>query len=588
MDQPAGWRRVALSRGGILGSSLALAAALLLLGWADYRTTRRELLSLVETHATALRETIAAATRTNAAASAFAEAQISARVRDNARLLASLDRERPLDAAVIDAIARRNELFRVMVYDRAGTRELGSVAEASAARGRGAGGPAAGSGRGAGGGPGGGPGGGSGAGAGQGPGPGAAGLVARILEGTEEEIVGDVHAGRRGGAARLAAAVRRPRGGVILVNADASAILALQRQSSLDALLTEVVQHATDVAYVAVDVGGTRRSAGVLPSDLVTSQVPDGGSRQIDVEGRPVLEFTGRVSKQGDADTLVRVGMRLDDVRRVERRFLVRQAMSLLVALLLGGLGLGLVWLRSQYGSLADAHAKAREALERRDRLAAMGELASTVAHEIRNPLNAIAMSAQRLRREAFGGEQADPDNLALVDVIRRESNRINDRVQQFLAFARPPTLNPTRAALGPWLQAIVEAVRASASVRDVAIELDVSGAADAAIDPEQLRQAVDNLLRNAIEATPSGMPIAVRGVSARDGHRIVVRDSGPGIAADVLPKIFDLYYTTKHDGTGVGLAISQQIVSAHGGRIEVATDLGYGTTFTIVLPATS
>jgi signal transduction histidine kinase len=588
MDRPTGWRRLALSRRGILGSSLALAAALLAVGWFDYRTTRRELLGLVETHATTLRETVAAATRTNAAASAFAEAQISARVRDNARLLAAVDRVRPLDAQTVDEIARRNELFRVMVYDREGTREFSSIVEGPAAAGHGPGegpGPGGGPGRGPGrgGGAGQGPGGG-GPGPGTGPGAGAAGLVGRVLQGPEDEVVGDVHAGRRAGAGRLAAVVRRANGGAVLVNADATAVLSLQQQSSLDTLLTETVQHATDVAYIVVDAGGVRRSAGPLPDDLATP-APASGSRTLSLDSRPILEFSGRVGSAG-TDATVRVGMRLDEVRRVERRYLLRQATSLLVALLLGGLGLGLVWLRTQYGSLAEAHAKAREALERRDRLAAMGELASTVAHEIRNPLNAIAMSAQRLRREAFTAD-ADADNVALVDVIRRESDRINERVQQFLAFARPPRLDPVRTPVGPWLASIVEALRPSASVKDSGIDLDAAGATEADIDMEQLRQAVDNLLRNAIEATPAGQRVRVRASSARDGHRIEVRDTGPGIPPDVLPRIFDLYFTTKKDGTGVGLAHSQQIVSAHGGRIEVATEVGAGTTFTIVLPPT-
>ena len=99
---------------------------------------------------------------------------------------------------------------------------------------------------------------------------------------------------------------------------------------------------------------------------------------------------------------------------------------------------------------------------------------------------------------------------------------------------------------------------------------------------------AVDNLIRNAMDATPAGGRIDVSARSARDAHRIVVRDSGPGIPPDVLPRIFDLYFTTKRDGTGVGLAVSQQIVAGHRGRLEVESAPGAGATFTIVLPTTS
>jgi signal transduction histidine kinase len=216
-----------------------------------------------------------------------------------------------------------------------------------------------------------------------------------------------------------------------------------------------------------------------------------------------------------------------------------------------------------------------------------MGELASTVAHEVRNPLNAIAMSAQRLRSEAFSGPDADPESAALVDVIRRESERIDGRITQFLAFARPPVLTRSRVQIGPWLASTVEAVRPLAESRGLALLLDTAKAGAADIDAEQLRQVVDNLLRNAIDATPPGGQITVTGSSGSGELAIAVRDTGTGIAHDVLPKVFDLYFTTKAQGTGVGLAVSQQIVVAHGGRFDVDSTPGEGTTMTIVLPAT-
>ncbi len=311
-------------------------------------------------------------------------------------------------------------------------------------------------------------------------------------------------------------------------------------------------------------------------------------AHELDVDGRPVREFAGPVARAGEAapPTIVRIGMRMDEIRRIERRFLVRQAASLAAAVLLGAVGLGLVWLNARYGTLADAHRKAREALERRDRLAAMGELASTVAHEIRNPLNAIAMSAQRLQREAFAAGAGDDEHRDLVGVIRREADRISARVQQFVTFARPPALQLAPVALGPWLEGLTAALASAARVKSLTLAVAVAHAGTADIDAEQLRQAVDNLVRNAMDATPAGGRIDVSARSARDAHRIVVRDSGPGIPPDVLPRIFDLYFTTKRDGTGVGLAVSQQVVASHRGRLEVESTPA-GATFTIVLPTT-
>jgi signal transduction histidine kinase len=113
-----------------------------------------------------------------------------------------------------------------------------------------------------------------------------------------------------------------------------------------------------------------------------------------------------------------------------------------------------------------------------------------------------------------------------------------------------------------------------------------LASAGDAVFDPDQLKQAVDNLLRNAIDASPDGG--RVRLGARRDGtdHVIDVRDEGPGIPADILPRIFDLYFTTKADGTGVGLAVTHQIVEAHRGRIDVESSPGAGTRMSVRIPA--
>jgi signal transduction histidine kinase len=218
-----------------------------------------------------------------------------------------------------------------------------------------------------------------------------------------------------------------------------------------------------------------------------------------------------------------------------------------------------------------------------------MGELASTVAHEVRNPLNAIAMSAQRLQREglAAGPPGAEPgETAALVDVISKEAQRINRIVQQFLEFARPQTLAPRPTELEPYLSALADALRSSIEARGVTLGVDVATAGRARIDPDRLRQALDNLLRNAMEATPAGGAVSLAARTSARGHTIEVRDTGPGIVADTLPKIFDLYFTTKAGGTGIGLAVTQQIVAAHGGTIEVDTVPGRGTTMRVHLPA--
>ena len=414
-----------LSTGRILAASAVAALGLLVVGWLDYTATRRELLQLLRDQAGSVRQTISAAARANEAAGAQAEAQVTERLLDNLRLLAELDRRGGLSQEFLDSVANRNLLFRVAVFAPDGTRELASRGGGRQGQGRGF--------------------------------PGAS-LLQRLLDGSDTELVEQMHSPWWGGGARIAAGIRRARGGAILLNADATDIEALQRQVSLDSLVRDIAANATQIAYVAVERGDVRVAHGDLPAawpaqpegDAVQPQtgVAEVAERELLVNGRPVLELAAPVTLGSNVGGHVRLGLRLDDLHRAERRVLFRLALSLASALILSLLVLGTVWLRQAYSTLSEKHALAEAALRRRDRLSAMGELASTVAHEVRNPLNAIAMSSQRLRREFLNattaaGDQDRADLEQLLGVVEGETRRINDIVQQFLEFARPPALAP-------------------------------------------------------------------------------------------------------------------------------------------------
>ena len=593
-------------------ASVVLSAGLLLVGWFDYTSTRGELLTLLVDQAASLRQAVAAAASAGEAASAQTQATLTARLLDNARLLNALDVRGGLSQAFLDEVARTNRLFRVTVFSASGQRELSS----------GIGGPPPGAGRGFGLGPGGGaglgPGGGRGGpgpgpGAGLRPGPGAGGgggagisaLADRLLTGIATEAVSDVHGSRWDRGWRLSAGVRRARGGAIVLNVDASELAELSRQASMDHLLEDIAARAPEIAYVVLEDGASRIAYGPLATPATATPAPAGrafetvpipqalsglAARELAIDAIPVLEFSGPVDATRTGSPVLRLGLNLDGLRRAERRTLTRLTLSLLAALALGVVMFAFVVLRQQFGVLTEKHARAEEALRRRDRLAAMGELASTVAHEVRNPLNAIGMTAQRLRREFVGEERApQPQDQAelreLLDVLSGETQRINRIVQQFLDYARPPRLNPRQGSLRDMLADAAESLRAKAAARRVSLDTDLTGVGEALFDPDQLKQAVDNLLRNAIDASPEGGRVTLRARATASGHVIVVEDDGPGIPPEQLPKIFDLYFTTKADGTGVGLAVTHQIVDAHHGSIEVDSLPGKGTRMMVSLP---
>jgi signal transduction histidine kinase len=572
---------VTSARPGALLVLAAIAVALGLVGLValDYRATRGELVGLLREQAHALRESVAVAARSNRAASAFAAAQLGERLLDQARTLAVLDGQGRLTAVTLEAVTKRNPLFRVAVFAADGSRE--DTATESATEGEHGGrGPRGGWARGAGGGPGGG----RGWGGGRGPGGGGA-VLRQILEEGKAEVVTGAHASRWGGE-RVAAGVRRTRGGAIVVTVDATEIAALEKPVSLESLLEEITTGSPEIAYTVFEHADGRLAFGEAPADAPASP----GERSLTVAGRPVLEFAIDVPLAGGETARLRLGMRLDNVRSVERRMGLRLVASVAAASGLVALAFGLAGLRRRYGVLSDKHARAEEALRRRDRLAAMGELASTVAHEVRNPLNAVGMTAQRLKREFLGATPASAAERQeleeLLSVMTSETHRIDRIVQQFLEYARPPRLAPEPVDLGALVDDVAGRARSRAESRGVRLEVEAGAPGTALVDPAQLRQALDNLVRNAVEATPEGGRVTLAARRESGGHAVEVRDTGRGIEPDHLPRIFDLYFTTKADGTGVGLAVTQQIVTAHGGTIEVDSRPGAGTTMTVHLPA--
>jgi PAS domain S-box-containing protein len=223
--------------------------------------------------------------------------------------------------------------------------------------------------------------------------------------------------------------------------------------------------------------------------------------------------------------------------------------------------------------------------LQRKDKLTAMGELASGVAHEIRNPINAISMIAQRFEKE-FKPKTEEQEFLELTSVIKSETKRINNIIKQFLNFARPPKLNIEKINPNQFFQHLSSLFAGQASAKGVSFKIELQCVNDISIDREQFTQAILNLLQNALDVTSAGGIISLSCIDHENEIRIAVSDTGKGISKDELEKIFNLYYTTKHDGTGMGLAITQQIITQHGGNISIKSEEGKGTIFVISFPA--
>ncbi|MDO8964985.1 MAG: ATP-binding protein [Coriobacteriia bacterium] len=222
--------------------------------------------------------------------------------------------------------------------------------------------------------------------------------------------------------------------------------------------------------------------------------------------------------------------------------------------------------------------------LIRADRLAAMGELTAGVAHEVRNPLGIIRASVQLMEDAECSRERVHE----AAEVIKQEIDRLDKVIKALLDFGRPaqPTMRPVDVR--QVLEEVVLFSRTFASRGKVDIAEEYGpGVPDVFADPEQLKQVFVNLISNAVQAMAETGGDLVVATGADDGFVFVrFTDDGPGIEADMLGKVFDPFVSTRDDGTGLGLTIVHRIVDDHDGHIEVASEPGAGTAFTVWLPA--
>jgi signal transduction histidine kinase len=228
-----------------------------------------------------------------------------------------------------------------------------------------------------------------------------------------------------------------------------------------------------------------------------------------------------------------------------------------------------------------------------RDRLAALGEMAAVIAHEVKNPLAGIEVMAGLLRRKL--GDT--PDAQALLSDIIAEAKMANSIVQEVLEFVRQLHLHVERTSVRDAIQAAIQHAdsKVARGAVDVAVRI-ADGLPDIQADQHQLTQLFTNLLMNAYEAMHGTGHVSVTADRVkldelgepRDAVRIEVADSGPGIPEDVAMKVFEPFFTTKPQGSGLGLAIVRKIVDAHDGRIDLPSHGGAGTTIRLTLPVTA
>jgi signal transduction histidine kinase len=279
----------------------------------------------------------------------------------------------------------------------------------------------------------------------------------------------------------------------------------------------------------------------------------------------------------------LRIGLSLGSMEIAWHNSL-RAIVTLGLAVLIAGI-LGMVAIfHNQHSYMKEVSVLEAEVLHR-ERLSALGNLAATVAHEVRNPLNAISMGLQRLKTE-FRPTEDEDEYSHLTQVMLDEVHRLNSIVEQFLSLARPLEIKPEQLRLQDLLKELAGLEERNAAQSSIEIRVVVPpDLPPLKADRDYLRQTLLNLILNGFQAMPDGGTLTLQAYMSNGNILITVTDTGVGIPRENLPRIFEPYFTTKAKGSGLGLAIARRIVEAHGGTIVVSSEAGEGCVFRISLP---
>jgi len=310
------------------------------------------------------------------------------------------------------------------------------------------------------------------------------------------------------------------------------------------------------------------------------------GHQQIEVEGRPIEEVFGF-----EPGLFAKLAVSLETRRRLrfERHYVSPQGERRFLGIALSvlrdrrGEPLGYIF---TFQDLTEVHA-AEQQERLKERMAALGEMAAGMAHELRNPLAAISGSVQYLK----GSLQASGETLDLMDIILRESHRLDQAIKDFLTFARPGRFAPQRCDLVRLLEDQLKLLRKSRELT-AAHRIETRYGADEIfcdVDPNRMKQVFWNLAINALKAMPRGgaLTIAVRTDPTGEEVEVAFADEGIGMDERAREEYFQPFRSRFDEGTGLGAAIVYRLVEEHGGRIDVASEPGRGSTVRIALPRT-
>lgn len=388
---------------------------------------------------------------------------------------------------------------------------------------------------------------------------------------------------------------RKKAPGVVILQLNPSQMKSLLRQFAIQRSISDIglregilfisVQDDQFLTLAHTDPSsiGKREEDLFLKNSLKTNR-PLSRQRQLS-NGEDIFEVAKALHFSNQPWGLIRIGYSSKEVQPLLNEVRKNVALAVGIFLILGVLAITLIWVNQ------NRHLKKMKEMENRiqvaERLSSLGHLAAGVAHEIRNPLNAIAMGIQRLKREFLPGEERiKGEYIQFTELILKEIHRMNEIIEQFLSLSRPFQLNLKVSSLQDLLKNLVALFREEASTHGIDLQADLHPELPLVkIDEERLTQALINIMKNGMEAMEKGGTLRIEAHPYKDRIELILSDTGSGIPADQMEKIFNYYYTTKEKGVGLGLSIAHRIIEAHGGQLKLESQVGKGTKITISLP---
>jgi nitrogen-specific signal transduction histidine kinase len=383
-------------------------------------------------------------------------------------------------------------------------------------------------------------------------------LASPVVQGNEEIRISIFGLTESNEGVRFIALQRKSGSGTIILALDKDSFRCRSLRLSIQRAIEEVGQVSPQIEKK------------ISQSENILKDGVDSASRKIVLNGQKLLEIIAPIRLGGGTDGTARLSLRKDSADRILDKIRFRVFVSMAFMVVIAFVSMWFLY-KNQNRHLARMREMERR-LQKAERLSALGRLAAGVAHEIRNPLNAISMASQRLKK----------DNLN-QDEIRR----LNHIIEEFLGLSRSRKLEFCRHDLTELLHHIVLLIGEEANSEGVAIHTDFKNSPFMiSMDMDKLKQALFNIIKNAMESiSPTGsinLSVEPRG---KEWVSVKISDTGTGLTSEEIEKIFDPDYTTKEKGLGLGLPLAHEIIHGHGGEIQVQSRPGSGTTFEILLP---